>query len=287
MSAKLYAMQIGQFGVWTSYRAIGEENAGAAARLVEELGFGTLWLGGSPQLPALRPLLDATERLVLATGIVNVWASDPEQVARDFAELQARFPGRVLLGVGIGHPEATSQYTKPMAAMRAFLDGLDGATDPVPRSRRCLAALGPKMVELSAERSLGAHTYFVPVDHTRAARVRLGETALLAPELACVVDDNVESARAKARSYAEPYLGLRNYTNNLLNYGFSQQDISDGGSDRLIDAVIPHGSADEIAATARQHVVSGADHVCLQTVAGPGIPRSDWTALASALGLGS
>jgi probable F420-dependent oxidoreductase len=281
-------MQLGEFGVWTSYRAIGEENAGTAARLVEDLGFGTFWLGGSPQLPALRPLLEASERMVVATGILNVWASEPEQVARDFAELEARFPGRVLLGIGIGHPEATSQYAKPLAAMQAFLDGLDTTGDPVPRNRRCLAALGPKMLELSAERSLGAHTYFVPPDHTRAARARLGETALLAPELACVLDHDVESARAKARSYAALYLGLRNYTNNLLNYGFSEQDVAGGGSDRLIDAIIPHGSADEIAAAAREHLDGGgADHVCLQTVGGSGVPRAEWTALASALGLGS
>jgi probable F420-dependent oxidoreductase len=280
-------MQLGEFGVWTTHRAIGEENAGAAARLIEDLGFGTLWLGGSPQLPALRPLLEATERIVVATGILNVWASEPAQVARDFAELEARFPGRVLLGIGIGHPEATSQYSKPMAAMQAFLDGLDTATDPVPRARRCLAALGPKMLELSAEHSLGAHTYFVPLDHTRAARERLGQTAILAPELACVLDDDAESARAKARSYAEMYLGLRNYTNNLLNHGFSRQDVAHGGSDRLIDAIIPHGGADEIAAAARQHLAAGADHVCLQTVGASGIPRAEWTALASALGLGN
>jgi probable F420-dependent oxidoreductase len=276
-------MQLGEFGIWTTYRAIGEENAGAAARLIEELGFGTFWLGGSPQLPALRRLLEATDRIVVATGILNVWASDPERVARDFAELEASFPGRVLLGIGIGHPEATSQYTKPIAAMQSFLDGLDGAPDPVPRARRCLAALGPKMLALSAGRSLGAHTYFVPVDHTRAARNRLGETAILAPELACVLDDDLESARAKARAYAALYLGLRNYTNNLLNHGFADQDIADGGSDRLIDAVIPHGGADEIAALARRHLAAGADHVCLQTVGVAGVPRSEWTALATAL----
>ena len=278
-------MQLGEFGVWTSYRAIGEESAGVTARLVEDLGFGTFWLGGSPQLPALRSLLEATERIVVATGILNVWASEPERVARDFAELEAGFPGRVLLGIGIGHPEATSHYRKPLAAMQAFLDGLDAAAAPVPRRRRCLAALGPKMLELSAERSLGAHTYFVPVDHTRAARKRLGETAILAPELACVLDNDVESARAKARTYAALYLGLRNYTNNLLNYGFDQQDIADGGSDRLIDAIVPHGGADEITAAARQHIDAGADHVCLQTVGVAGIPRAEWTALASALGI--
>ena len=280
-------MQLGEFGVWTSYRAIGEENAGEAAKLVEDLGFGTFWLGGSPQLPALKPLLEATERTVVATGILNVWASEPERVASDFAELESRFPGRVLLGIGIGHPEATSQYTRPLAAMQAFLDGLDATATPVPPARRCLAALGPRMLELSAERSLGTHTYFIPVEHTRAARKRLGETPLLAPELACVLDDDVESARAKARAYAALYLGLRNYTNNLLNHGFTQQDIADGGSDRLIDAIIPHGSAADISAAARQHLDAGADHVCLQTVAVEGVPRSEWTALASALGIGN
>src|SRR5581483_3401366 len=195
-------MRLGEFGVWTSYRAIGEENAGAAASLVEQLGFGTFWLGGSPQLPALRPLLDATERIVVATGILNVWASEPKQVASDFAELEARFPGRVLLGIGIGHPEATSTYRKPLAAMQAFLDGLDTAATPVPPTHRCLAALGPKMLQVSGERSLGAHTYFVPVEHTQAGREVLGETSVLAPELACVLDQDTKSARAKARDYA-------------------------------------------------------------------------------------
>jgi probable F420-dependent oxidoreductase len=277
-------MQLGEFGVWTAYRAIGEENAGAAARLVEELGFGTFWLGGSPQLPALRPLLEATERIVVATGILNVWASDPERVARDFAELDGEFPGRVLLGIGIGHPEATSHYNKPLAAMKEFLDGLDAAATPLPQTRRCLAALGPKMLDLCARRSLGTHSYFVPVGHTRAARERIGETALLAPELACVLDTDAESARAKAREYASLYLGLRNYTTNLVNHGFSESDIADGGSDRLIDEVVPHGTADDVAAAARRHIAAGADHVCLQTPGVAGVPRSEWTALASALG---
>lgn len=280
-------MQLGEFGVWTSYRAIGEENAGEAARLVEDLGFGTFWLGGSPQLPALRPLLESTEQIVVATGILNVWASDPERVVADFAELEDRFPGRVLLGIGVGHPEATSQYDRPLAAMRSFLDAIDAAATPVPRTRRCLAALGPKMLGVSAERSLGAHTYFVPVEHTLAARETLGEAAILAPELACVLDADVESARARARDYAALYLGLRNYTNNLRGHGFSEQDIADGGSDRLIDSIIPHGGAEEIAAAARRHLSAGADHVCLQSVGIRGMPRAEWTALASALDLGN
>jgi probable F420-dependent oxidoreductase len=275
-------MRLGQFGVWTSYRAIGEHNAGAAARLVEELGFGTFWLGGSPQLPALRPLLEATERIATATGILNLWRSDPDRVARDFAELSSEFPGRILLGIGVGHPEATSQYTKPLTAMRAFLDALDAAAPPVPRERRCLAALGPKMLELSAERSLGAHTYFVPVEHTRAARQLLGERPLLAPELACALD-GVETGRAKARAYAQTYLRLGNYTKNLFNFGCGAEDVADGGSDRLIDAVVPSGDAEKVADRAREHLAAGANHVCLQPVGVTGVPRSEWTSLASAL----
>jgi probable F420-dependent oxidoreductase len=278
-------VELGQFGVWTSYRVLGEQNAGEAAKLVEDLGFGTLWLGGSQQVPALRPLLAATERIVVATGILNVWQSEPEQVAKDFSELDSEFPGRMLLGIGIGHPEATSRYDKPLTAMREFLDGLDAAEDPVPCDRRCLAALRTRMVELAAERSLGSHTYFVPVAHTRAARDRLGASALLAPELACVVDDDLESGRAKARAYAELYLGLRNYTRNLLDFGFTDGDIADGGSDRLIDAVVPQGTPERIAAVAREHLSAGADHVCLQTAGVTGIPHSEWTALAAALGI--
>jgi probable F420-dependent oxidoreductase len=277
-------MQIGRFGVWTSYRAIGEENAGDAAELAEDLGFDVFWLGGSQQLPALRPLLEATDRIVAATGILNVWASDPEQVAADHAQLSAEFPDRILLGIGVGHPEATSHYAKPLTAMREFLDALDAAPTPVPRDGRCLAALGPKMLALSAERSLGAHPYFVPVGHTRFARETLGAGPLLAPELACVVDADVDAARATARAYAKTYLGLRNYTTNVLKFGFTEQDIADGGSDRLIDALIPHGTAGEIAAAADEHLAAGADHVCLQAVGVSGIPQADWTALADALG---
>jgi probable F420-dependent oxidoreductase len=276
-------MQLGEIGIWTSYRAIGERNAGEAAELAEDLGYGAFWLGGSPQLPTVRPLLDATQRLIVATGIVNVWQYEPAKLAGEHAELTRDFPGRLLLGIGIGHPEATSEYSKPLSTMREFFDGLDGAATPVPRNERCAAALGPKMLDLSAQRSLGTLTYFSPVEHTRFARERVGESALVAPELACVVDTDTDRARTKARSYAELYLGLRNYTTNLLNFGFTDKDIADGGSDRLIDTIIPHGTADEIAAVAREHLDAGADHVCLQPVGVSGIPREEWTALASAL----
>jgi probable F420-dependent oxidoreductase len=234
---------LGQFGVFTIKRRLGSEHFAAAARLAEELGFGALWLGGSPRLPSVRPMLEATERLIVATGIVNVWQYEPEQLASEFSQLTADFPDRVLLGVGVGHPEATAEYRRPLSTMRAFLDGLDAASTPVPVAERCLAALGPKMLELSAQRSLGAHPYFTPVQHTRAAREQLGPSALLAPELACVLDGDRERALASARAYAENYLSLSNYRNNLLAHGFDQEDVAGGGSPRLIDAVVPHGPA--------------------------------------------
>ena len=276
-------MQLGEIGIWTSYRAIDERDAGAAAELVESLGYGTFWLGGSPRLPTVGPLLDATERLTVATGIVNVWQYEPATLAAEHAELARAFPGRLLLGIGIGHPEATSDYSRPLSTMRQFFDGLDSAVTPVPRDERAVAALGPKMLDLCADRSLGTLTYFTPVEHTRFARERVGESGLVATELACVLDVDDDRARATAREYAALYLGLRNYTTNLLRFGFTEQDIAGGGSDRLIDAIIPHGTAEEIAAVAREHLDAGANHVCLQTVGISGIPREQWTALAAAL----
>jgi probable F420-dependent oxidoreductase len=276
-------MDLGKIGVWTTYRAIGEENGGEAARLVEALGYGVFWLGGSPRLASVRRLLEATENLVVATGIVNVWSYDPAELAAEYAALSRDFPERLLVGIGIGHPEATSDYSRPLAAMRAFLDGLDRADAPLPVDRRCLAALAPKMLALSAQRSLGAIPYFVPSGHTKYARAQLGAGRLLAPEVAFVLDDDPDRARRKARAFARLYLGLSNYTNNLLRHGFSDEDIAEGGSDRLIDAVIPHGSAAEIATAVQAHLDAGADHVALQAVGELGIPRQGWTSLAQAM----
>jgi probable F420-dependent oxidoreductase len=278
-------IELGQFGLWTSYRAIGEENAGEAAQLAERLGYGTLWLGGSPNPARVTPILAATERLTAATGIANIWQIEPHTAAAERAQLEADYPDRFLLGIGIGHPEATSDYEHPLTAMRTFLDGLDSTQRPVPPDARCLAALGPKMLDLSRDRSRGTHPYFTPPEHTRFARERVGPAKLVAPELACVLDTDVERARATAREYAKVYLGLSNYTNNVLRFGFDESDIADGGSDRLIDTIVPHGSAEEIAAAAREHLDAGADHVCLQTVGMRGVPVEQWTALASALGL--
>ena len=276
-------MDIGTIGIWTSYRPFGKERAGEAAKLAEQLGYGTWWLGSSPEVPDVRPILEATSSLVAATGILNVWKSDAAETAAADAELRAEFGGRFMLGIGIGHPEATSDYRRPLTAMRAFLDGLDAAGAPVPADGRCLAALRSKMLDLSRDRSAGAHTYFVPVEHTRIARERLGAGKLLAPELACVVETDPVRAREVARGYAKLYLGLSNYTRNLLELGYTEGDIADGGSDRLIDAVIPHGSAEEIAEVVHAHLDAGADHVCVQPLGEEGIPRESWTALARVL----
>src|SRR5262249_1701964 len=177
----------------------------------------------------------------------------------------------------------TIKYSKPVTTMRMFLDGLDRASTPVPLDRRCLAALGPRMLDLCAERTRGALPYFVSADHTRFARERIGPDALLATEVACVLEADADRARATAREYAASFLNLRNYAGNLKRFGFTDVDVVDGGSDRLIDAVIPHGTADEIAAAVREHLAAGADHVCLQPVGVDGIPRQEWAALASAL----
>jgi probable F420-dependent oxidoreductase len=277
------AVALGRIGIWTSYHAIGEESAGEAAQLAEALGYGAFWLGGSPRLPSVRPLLTATERIAVATGIVNVWQNDPATLAGEWAQLEPDFPGRLLVGIGIGHPEATDEYRTPLQMMRGFFDGLDAAATPLPREARCAAALGPRMLELSAQRGLGAHTYFVPVEHTRFARELLGADALIATELACVLDAGADAARAKAREYAAFYLRLSNYTSNLRRLGYTDSDIDGGGSDRLIDAVVAQGTAEQIAAVAHAHLDAGADHVCLQPVGVNGIPRVEWTALAAAL----
>jgi probable F420-dependent oxidoreductase len=276
-------MQLGEIGVWTSYRPFGAERAGEAARLIESLGFGTWWVGGSPHVPDIRPVLEATSGLVAATGILNVWINDPAATAAADAQLRADFPDRFMLGIGIGHPEATSDYRRPLAAMSEFLDGLDASPTPPPVDGRCLAALGPRMLDLAGERSAGTHSYFVSVEHTRFARDRLGPGKLVVPELACVIEKDPIRAKAVARTYAQLYLGLRNYTNNLLRFGFSERDIADGGSDRLIDAVVPQGSAEQIADVVRVHLEAGADHVCVQPLGENGIPRESWTALARAL----
>lgn len=278
-------MKLGSFGVWVG-RSLELSGYGPAAALAEQLGFGTLWLGSSPRLGSLRAMLESSERIVIATGIVNVWQYEPALLAREFAELEADHPGRVLVGIGIGHREATQEYERPLAKMRAFLDGVAAAPEPIPLQRMLLAALGPRMLELSAERTLGTHPYFTPPAHTRMARELLGAEALIAPEQAVVIHDaDPEPARESAREYAAFYLRLSNYADNLRRLGYAQRDLADGGSDELVNQLVPQGSAASVAVAAAAHRDAGADHVCVQTVGTVGVPEREWRALAAALGL--
>jgi probable F420-dependent oxidoreductase len=272
-------MQLGRIGIWL----LRDEVSAEAAQQMEALGYSALWLGRSPAPADARPLLEQTSTLIVATGILNVWQHEPADVAALHAQLTSAFPGRFLLGIGVGHPEATSAYEKPLAKMRAFFDGLDAAEQPVPRDQRVAAALGPKMLELAAERSLGAHPYFVTTEHTRFARGRMGRDALLAPEVAVVVEPDHETARANAREYAARYLRASNYVRNLERLGYTKRDFADGGSDVLIDALIPHGSPEAIAEAVAAHFDAGADHVCLQPIGDASPPVDDYRSLARAL----
>ena len=273
--------QVGRFGVWHRGTPPAE-----LAQALEGLGFGALWLGGSPSgdLRAVQELLDATTRLTLATGIVNIWTADPHDVARAFARVEAAHPGRFVLGVGVGHPEATRAYRSPYESLSEFVDAL--LADGVPAGRLVLAALGPRVLRLSAERTAGAHPYLVPVEHTREARGILGAAALLAPEHKVVVDADVARARTLGRAAIDHYLGLANYRNNLLRLGWSDADLADGGSDALVDALVAHGPADQVATRLRAHLDAGADHVAVHLLVREDEDRVEtFTALAPALGL--
>ena len=279
---KPYRVELTKFGVWVG-GALPEDDYGQAAKLAQDLGFGALWLGGSPRLPALRPMLKATDTIVIATGIVNIWQYDPAELAAEFTTLEVAFPGRVLLGIGIGHPEATSEYSAPLTKTREFFDGIAASDHPVPRDRMVAAALGPRMLDLSFERTLGTHPYFTPPAHTRFARERLGPSALVAPEQAVVVDDAADAALLTARAYAERYLGLSNYTNNLKRFGYTDAAIAGGGTRTLVDEMVPQGTGERVSTAVRAHLDAGADHVCVQAVGARGVPTREWTEIAAAL----
>jgi probable F420-dependent oxidoreductase len=252
-------MTLGKLGIW---RRRFDGTHGLAE--IEAAGYSAVWVGASPSVAQARPFLEATGTMAVATGILNLWQHDPAAVAAEHAETTDAFPGRFLLGIGIGHPEATTEYKSPLQTMREFLDGLDAAPRPVPRDERMLAALGPRMLALSGARAGGAHTYFVTPQHTSAAREAIGADRVLAPEVAVVVEPDTDTARRIAREYARTYLRLTNYTANLGRFGYTERDVADGGSDRLIDAVIPHGDAATVAGAVRAHLDAGADHVALQ-----------------------
>ncbi|TCJ97539.1 LLM class F420-dependent oxidoreductase [Nocardia alba] len=254
---------IKKFGVWRGYKGFTPE----AAREIEELGFGALWLGGSPpaDLPVVESLLAATESLTVATSIVNIWTAPADAVAESFHRIEQRFPGRFLLGIGVGHPEADgASAIKPYDALVAYLDDLDAAG--VPKQSRALAALGPRVLRLARDRTAGALPYLAPPAHTRIARETLGADALLVAEQKVVLDDDADRARAVARQMVPMYLGLVNYVANLRRLGFSDEDLATPGSDRLIDVLAVNGTPEQVAAGLVAHLEAGADHVAVQAL---------------------
>ncbi|OBH07460.1 MULTISPECIES: LLM class F420-dependent oxidoreductase [unclassified Mycobacterium] len=256
---------LGRFGVWLPTRSITPE----LAAKIESLGYGALWVGGSPDadLAWVDPALAQTTSLQLATGIVNIWSAPAPEVAESFARIESAHPGRFLLGVGVGHRESTEEYTKPYDALVGYLDALDAAL--VPTSRRVLAALGPRVLRLAAERSAGAHPYLTTPEHTAKAREQVGNSVFLAPEHKVVLTTDPDEARAIGRQTAERYLRLSNYVNNWLRLGFTPDDVRRPGSDRLIDAVVAYGTPEAIARRLGEHCEAGADHVAIQVLGAP------------------
>jgi probable F420-dependent oxidoreductase len=277
------ADRLGRFGIWRSGSMLTPE----LAVLLEELGFGTLWVGGSPpgDLELVEGLLAATTRLTLATSIVNMWQDDAHLVAASFHRIEDRYPGRFVLGAGAGHPEATREYARPYDVLAAYVDTL--LADGVPRASLVLAALGPRVLRLAAERTAGAIPYLVTPEYTRQAREVLGAGPVLAPEQKVVLDTDPARARRLGRArVSRPYLGLVNYTSNLRRLGWSEADLSEGGSDALVDALVAWGSGAKVAAQLNEHLAAGADHVCAQLLTESGVdPSEGYRQLAAALGL--
>jgi probable F420-dependent oxidoreductase len=273
--------QLGKIGVWRSAAQLSPE----LAVTLEQLGYCAVWIGGSPSgdLRLAEQLLDATATLTVATGIVNIWKDAAGPVAASYHRIEARHPGRFLLGIGVGHPEATgSVYAKPYDALVSYLDELDAAQVPI--RGRVLAALGPKMLKLSAERAAGAHPYLTTPEHTARAREILGPGALLAPEQKVVLEADPVRARSIGRPVVKHYLGLANYVNNLRTLGYTDADLAGGGSNPLIDSLVDHGDAVTVAASLTQHLAAGADHVAVQLLTAAGEdPVAAYTELAEAL----
>lgn len=286
-------MELGQSGIFSldfHFHQDHRELADAAAEL-EELGFSSLfvpgWLGGSDVFPSFRRLLAATRSLAVVSGVLNVWRRTPREAAQEFADLERDFPGRFHLGMGLSHAPALNpgEFRHPLSRMTTFLDELD-VDGRVPRQRRLLAALGPRMLDLARERAAGTFPYFVPVEHTRRTRERLGPDAVLVVEQSVILETDPSEARDRARqTRMAASLGMPSYRSTLLRLGYGESELEDGGSDRLVDDLIAWGDESAIAERIADHRSAGADHVCLQVPGATGLPREQWRRLASALEL--
>ena len=289
-------MELGRVGVWLgTVGTLPSAQECEAARELEALGYGTLWFGETPMgkeaFAHAALLLGATDRVAVGTGIMNIWLRAPSAARNGAATLGEAHPGRFVLGMGVSHPHVVGrmglEYRRPLSAMRSYLDGMDAidylapqAAEPVPR---VLAALAPRMLELARDRSDGAHPYLVTPEHTRRAREALGAGKLLAPEQAFVLETDPARARDAARAHLERYIKAENYVRSWLLLGFTEDDTRNGGSDRLVDALVAWGDEDAVRARVEEHLAVGADHVCVQAV-GPD-PLGDLRRLAPALGL--
>ena len=280
-------------GVWNSALRYGD--AGEVAEVVaelEQLGYSAVWVGdiGGDLFGSVAALLAATKTAVVATGIANIWLRTPEETARHHATLSAEHGRRFLLGLGVSHAHlvervAGEEYKRPLARMRAFLDGLDAAEVPVPVDERVLAALGPQALALAGERTAGTHPYLTTPEHSATARAALGDDAIVAPEQGLILETDPEKARAIAREFLSRYIVAPNYTNNWRRLGFDDDDLADGGSDRLVDALIAWGDENALAARVQAHRDAGASHVCVQVLTdqSPAFPREEWRRLAPVL----
>jgi probable F420-dependent oxidoreductase len=284
-------------GIWTAQLDFQPANRlRAVAHELEAWGYGSLWVGenvGREPFSQAALLLESTRRLVVATGIANIWARDPlAMVAAQFTLAEA-YPGRFILGLGVSHPHLVEavrghRFRQPLRGMGDYLAAMDRIASRYRAVRpaaapRVLAALGPKMLRLAAERTDGAHTYLVPPAHTADARRLLGPGRLLVPEQAAVVETDPVRARETGRQHLRRYLPLPHYTNNLRRYGFTDADFTDRGSDRLVDALVAWGDPKTVMERVREHRDAGADHVCIQ-VLGPdphGLPNAQWRNLAN------
>ena len=276
--------QLGKFGAF-GHHSMWQQVSPEQLRDIEALGYGAIWAGGSPaaELSWVDPILEQTNALKLATGIVNIWTAEPGPVAESFHRIEKAYPGRFLLGIGVGHPEATQENRKPMDAITDYLDKLDEYG--VPKNSRVVAALAPKMLKLSADRAAGPHPYLTTPEHTAEARKLIGPDAFIAPEHKVVLTTDAEKARATGRKALEIYLNLANYLNSWKRLGFTDEDVAKPGSDRLVDAVVAYGTPDEIAARLKEHISAGADHVPVQVLTGPDKLVSALAELAGPLGL--
>jgi probable F420-dependent oxidoreductase len=291
-------MDLGRVGIWTFALDLQPiARAREVAAEVEELGYGAIWIpdavGRDPLVHAAL-LLGGTNRIAVGTGIAQIYGRDPMTMTGGWKTITEAFPGRFVLGLGVSHQPMVEglrgqTYGPPLTAMREYLERMDNAmyvaSEPTELPRRVLAALGPKMLALAAERADGAHPYNVPPEHTARAREILGPEKLLAPEQAVLLETDPVEARRIARGHLAIYLDLPNYMNNLRRFGITDDDISDGGSDHLVDTLVAWGDVDAVRARVQAHLDAGADHVAVQVLTPErgSLPLDEWRTLAPVL----